>query len=151
MKSICTVSNTSKLSKTISRPYLKHSRNVLRWVNRTFPFIYYSILHFLDLLEKYNYKEVRSVKDTTIPKEGNESGVQKSDIILEYNRTALTRVYPSGTRVDSSNFDPCPSWKLGCQMVALNFQTAGTWKKRERERKKEVMLTKAAFIWPKKQ
>ncbi|XDV29019.1 hypothetical protein PO909_032200 [Leuciscus waleckii] len=74
--------------------------------------------------EKYNYKEVRSVKDNMIPKEGNECGVEKSDIILEYNRTALTRVYPSGTRVDSSNFDPCPSWKLGCQMVALNFQTA---------------------------
>ncbi|XP_077049684.1 1-phosphatidylinositol 4,5-bisphosphate phosphodiesterase gamma-2 isoform X2 [Siphateles boraxobius] len=74
--------------------------------------------------EKYNYKEVRSVKDNMIPKEGNETGVEKSDSILEYNRTALTRVYPSGGRVDSSNFDPCPSWKLGCQMVALNFQTA---------------------------
>ncbi|KAK7151916.1 hypothetical protein R3I94_008299 [Phoxinus phoxinus] len=75
--------------------------------------------------EKYNYKEVCSVKDNTIPKEGNETGVEKSDnILLEYNRTALTRVYPSGVRVDSSNFDPCPSWKLGCQMVALNFQTA---------------------------
>ncbi|KAG1936965.1 1-phosphatidylinositol 4,5-bisphosphate phosphodiesterase gamma-2 [Pimephales promelas] len=74
--------------------------------------------------EKYNYKEVRSVNDPMIPKEGNETDEEKSDIILEYNRTALTRVYPSGGRVDSSNFDPCPSWKLGCQMVALNFQTA---------------------------
>lgn len=75
--------------------------------------------------ENYNYKEVRSLPDNIIPKEGNESGMEKSDCILEYNRTALTRVYPSGARVDSSNFDPCPAWKLGCQMVALNFQTDG--------------------------
>lgn len=112
-------------------------------MNRTFRLFYYSILHFYDLSEKYNYKEVRSVKDNMIPKDGNETGVEKSDIILEYNRTALTRVYPSGTRVDSSNFDPCPSWKLGCQMVALNFQTGGTWKKTEREKEKSL------FIWPK--
>ncbi|KAF4101228.1 1-phosphatidylinositol 4,5-bisphosphate phosphodiesterase gamma-2 [Onychostoma macrolepis] len=74
--------------------------------------------------ENYNYKEVRSVPDNMVPKEGNETAVEKSDCILEYNRKALTRVYPGSGRVDSSNFDPCPSWKLGCQMVALNFQTA---------------------------
>uniref|UniRef100_A0A671L5V3 Phosphoinositide phospholipase C n=1 Tax=Sinocyclocheilus anshuiensis TaxID=1608454 RepID=A0A671L5V3_9TELE len=93
-------------------------------VNLTFHSIYYSILHFYDLSENYNYKEVRSVPDNMVPKEGNETAVEKSDIILEYNRKALTRVYPCSGRVDSSNFDPCPSWKLGCQMVALNFQTA---------------------------
>uniref|UniRef100_A0A8C1AJ95 Phosphoinositide phospholipase C n=1 Tax=Cyprinus carpio carpio TaxID=630221 RepID=A0A8C1AJ95_CYPCA len=90
----------------------------------TFHFIYYSILHFYDLSENYNYKEVRSIPDNMVPKEGNESTVEKSDSILEYNRKALTRVYPCSGRVDSSNFDPCPSWRLGCQMVALNFQTA---------------------------
>ncbi|XP_043120316.1 1-phosphatidylinositol 4,5-bisphosphate phosphodiesterase gamma-2 isoform X2 [Puntigrus tetrazona] len=74
--------------------------------------------------ENYNYKEVRSVPDNMVPKEGNETAVEKSDSILEYNRKAVTRVYPCSGRVDSSNFDPCPSWKLGCQMVALNFQTA---------------------------
>ncbi|XP_059421176.1 1-phosphatidylinositol 4,5-bisphosphate phosphodiesterase gamma-2 isoform X1 [Carassius carassius] len=73
--------------------------------------------------ENYNYKEVRSVQDNMVPKEENENAVEKSDSILEYNRKALTRVYPCSARVDSSNFDPCPSWKLGCQMVALNFQT----------------------------
>lgn len=123
MKSSCTVSNASRLSKTISRPSLKHSRNVLRWVNWTFQFIYYSILYFYDLSENYNCKEVRSFKDDDFTKKGNEV---KPDCILEYNRIALSRVYPKGFRVDSSNFDPCPSWKLGCQMAALNFQTAGT-------------------------
>ena len=33
------------------------------------------------------------------------------------------RIYPMGSRVDSSNYDPRVHWSMGCQMVALNFQT----------------------------
>ena len=32
-------------------------------------------------------------------------------------------MYPKGTRLDSSNYDPQPMWNAGSQMVALNFQT----------------------------
>ena len=35
----------------------------------------------------------------------------------------LTRVYPKGTRFDSSNYNPIPSWSIGAQYVALNLQT----------------------------
>ncbi|XP_061198199.1 1-phosphatidylinositol 4,5-bisphosphate phosphodiesterase gamma-1-like isoform X2 [Saccostrea echinata] len=42
---------------------------------------------------------------------------------LHYNRTQLSRCYPKGGRVDSSNYDPMPMWNVGCQMVALNYQT----------------------------
>ncbi|KAL1257010.1 hypothetical protein QQF64_012555 [Cirrhinus molitorella] len=73
--------------------------------------------------ENYNYKEVRSIPNNEVPKEENETAVENNSIV-EYNRKALTRVYPCCERLDSSNFDPCPAWKLGCQMVALNFQTA---------------------------
>ena len=34
----------------------------------------------------------------------------------------LSRVYPGGARVDSSNFPPERFWAAGVQMVALNFQ-----------------------------
>ncbi|KAF7237637.1 1-phosphatidylinositol 4,5-bisphosphate phosphodiesterase zeta-1 [Varanus komodoensis] len=37
----------------------------------------------------------------------------------------ITRIYPKGTRTDSSNYDPQEFWNVGCQMVALNFQTPG--------------------------
>ncbi|XP_058047672.1 1-phosphatidylinositol 4,5-bisphosphate phosphodiesterase zeta-1-like [Ahaetulla prasina] len=37
----------------------------------------------------------------------------------------LTRIYPKGTRTDSSNYDPQEFWNVGCQLVALNFQTPG--------------------------
>ncbi|TRY54472.1 hypothetical protein DNTS_009188 [Danionella cerebrum] len=41
----------------------------------------------------------------------------------EYNKKQLSRIYPKGTRVDSSNYMPQLFWNVGCQMVALNFQT----------------------------
>ncbi|XP_035264210.1 1-phosphatidylinositol 4,5-bisphosphate phosphodiesterase beta-3 [Anguilla anguilla] len=42
---------------------------------------------------------------------------------VEYNKKQLSRIYPRGTRVDSSNYMPQIFWNVGCQMVALNFQT----------------------------
>ncbi|XP_075719176.1 1-phosphatidylinositol 4,5-bisphosphate phosphodiesterase beta-1 [Rhinoderma darwinii] len=42
---------------------------------------------------------------------------------VEYNKMQLSRIYPKGTRVDSSNYMPQVFWNAGCQMVALNFQT----------------------------
>uniref|UniRef100_A0A672MZJ3 Phosphoinositide phospholipase C n=1 Tax=Sinocyclocheilus grahami TaxID=75366 RepID=A0A672MZJ3_SINGR len=47
-----------------------------------------------------------------------------SDFVL-HNTRQLTRVYPSGMRTDSSNYCPVDMWNMGCQIVALNFQTAG--------------------------
>lgn len=42
-----------------------------------------------------------------------------------YNKQQLSRIYPKGTRVDSSNYMPQLFWNVGCQLVALNFQTLG--------------------------
>uniref|UniRef100_A0A8C5L8A6 Phosphoinositide phospholipase C n=1 Tax=Jaculus jaculus TaxID=51337 RepID=A0A8C5L8A6_JACJA len=44
---------------------------------------------------------------------------------LFHTKKFITRVYPKMTRADSSNFNPQEFWNLGCQMVALNFQTPG--------------------------
>lgn len=43
--------------------------------------------------------------------------------IFTYNKNQLSRVYPKGSRMDSSNYDPMPMWNCGCQMVSLNYQT----------------------------
>lgn len=40
-----------------------------------------------------------------------------------YNQKHMTRTYPAGTRVDSSNYSPMTAWSVGSQLVALNFQT----------------------------
>jgi hypothetical protein len=42
---------------------------------------------------------------------------------IAYNQTHMSRTYPAGSRVDSSNYNPLLAWSTGCQMVALNFQT----------------------------
>ncbi|KAJ5940917.1 hypothetical protein N7516_001085 [Penicillium verrucosum] len=55
-----------------------------------------------------------------------ESITQSHDnkVALEsHNRKYLTRVYPSGFRLRSSNFDPNKFWRRGVQMAALNWQT----------------------------
>jgi len=43
--------------------------------------------------------------------------------VVEYTRLRLARTDPSGLRTDSSNDNPMLAWGVGCQMVALNFQT----------------------------
>ncbi|XP_005379097.1 PREDICTED: 1-phosphatidylinositol 4,5-bisphosphate phosphodiesterase zeta-1 isoform X2 [Chinchilla lanigera] len=42
-----------------------------------------------------------------------------------HTRKFITRIYPKAIRADSSNFNPQEFWNMGCQMVALNFQTPG--------------------------
>mmetsp|Transcript_23645 Transcript_23645/g.62611 ORF Transcript_23645/g.62611 Transcript_23645/m.62611 type:complete len:511 (-) Transcript_23645:186-1718(-) len=43
-------------------------------------------------------------------------------MFMKYNATHVSRTYPMGTRVDSSNYNPTPCWQVGAQIVALNFQ-----------------------------
>ncbi|KAK7203441.1 PLC-like phosphodiesterase [Myxozyma melibiosi] len=40
-----------------------------------------------------------------------------------HNKRYLMRVYPSGFRLTSSNYEPIVCWKRGVQMAALNWQT----------------------------
>lgn len=44
--------------------------------------------------------------------------------LLKYHRLQISRVYPKGSRIDSSNYDAIKMWNSGIQMVALNYQTA---------------------------
>lgn len=47
----------------------------------------------------------------------------KKYLIQKHNRKYLMRVYPSGMRYNSTNFNPIKFWDLGAQMVATNWQT----------------------------
>lgn len=84
--------------------------------------------------DSYNYKEIRSFVENKTP------GKSRTKEFLQYNRKALSRIYPKGQRVESSNYDPYPLWVSGCHMVALNYQTAGTvyrcweWKKKSQRK-----------------
>ena len=38
---------------------------------------------------------------------------------VNYNKSFLSRVYPAGKRVDSSNYHPQEMWNCGCQLGEL--------------------------------
>eukprot|EP01135_Chromosphaera_perkinsii_P011758 Nk52_evm4s2496 gene=Nk52_evmTU4s2496 len=46
------------------------------------------------------------------------------DGCVRFTKRKFCRVYPSGRRLDSSNYDPIFFWNAGVQMAALNYQTA---------------------------
>ena len=45
----------------------------------------------------------------------NLANTQGGDFV-EYNKTQLSRIYPAGGRVDSSNYNPQQAWNAGCQI-----------------------------------
>eukprot|EP00796_Vickermania_ingenoplastis_P006026 gene6026-4329_t len=47
---------------------------------------------------------------------------EQEKFILQ-NTRMISRIYPKGSRISSSNYNPSPSWALGAQLVALNYQT----------------------------
>lgn len=46
-----------------------------------------------------------------------------AEIFSTYCQKQLARVYPKGTRLSSSNYNPLAAWSVGAQLVALNYQT----------------------------
>jgi len=63
--------------------------------------------------------------------EGKGEGIIKDNPAgwIAHNLHQTSRIYPAGTRVGSSNYDPHPFWTVGCQVVALNYQksSASMW------------------------
>ena len=65
------------------------------------------------------YYEMSSFPETKIEKYASRA---KAEYLVKYNRCQLSRVYPKGSRIDSSNYDPMPFWVCGSQVLALNYQ-----------------------------
>lgn len=43
--------------------------------------------------------------------------------MIAHCERGILRIFPAGTRIDSSNYNPLPYWVFGIQMCALNYQT----------------------------
>ncbi|XP_041127390.1 1-phosphatidylinositol 4,5-bisphosphate phosphodiesterase eta-1-like isoform X1 [Polyodon spathula] len=74
-----------------------------------------------DVLEEGSAGNVLSFSETRAHQLVN----QKLEQFILFNQKQLSRIYPSAYRVDSSNFNPQAHWNIGCQLVALNYQTEG--------------------------
>eukprot|EP00035_Acanthoeca_spectabilis_P015186 m.301463 g.301463 ORF g.301463 m.301463 type:complete len:1340 (-) comp16307_c0_seq7:110-4129(-) len=91
--------------------------------------IYYSQsvpFHSWDVSQGSPYTVMSSWKEAAAFKTSNGEDAKNWN---NYCKRQLARVYPGGTRVNSSNFDPQPLWNCGVQLVAMNLQTPdrGTW------------------------
>ncbi|XP_078591083.1 1-phosphatidylinositol 4,5-bisphosphate phosphodiesterase beta-1-like isoform X4 [Branchiostoma floridae x Branchiostoma japonicum] len=76
--------------------------------------------HSFEISEKRNRSfEISSFVETAALASLKEFPVE----FVNYNKRQLSRIYPRGTRMDSSNYIPQVFWNAGCQLVALNFQT----------------------------
>ncbi|XP_040208727.1 1-phosphatidylinositol 4,5-bisphosphate phosphodiesterase delta-1 isoform X2 [Rana temporaria] len=84
--------------------------------------IYCKSVHFRGFeyaAEHQAFYEMSSLTESKSLKLTNES----ANSYIRHNTRQLTRIYPDGMRTDSSNYSPVNMWNVGCQIVALNFQT----------------------------
>ena len=78
--------------------------------------------HIDELKEmKYQPWDCVSVTEDSIAKWGK--NIEKRKQVISYTRNSFMKVYPRGTRFDSSNCDPTKSWLCGAQISALNLQS----------------------------
>uniref|UniRef100_A0A3Q2QXH1 Phosphoinositide phospholipase C n=1 Tax=Fundulus heteroclitus TaxID=8078 RepID=A0A3Q2QXH1_FUNHE len=84
--------------------------------------IYCKSVHFHgfeDARKNLGFYEMSSFKEGKAMNLAEES----ANAYIRHNVEKLSRIYPAGSRTDSSNYNPVPLWNAGCQIVALNFQT----------------------------
>ncbi|XP_056276245.1 1-phosphatidylinositol 4,5-bisphosphate phosphodiesterase delta-1-like isoform X3 [Pseudoliparis swirei] len=77
---------------------------------------------FEDARRNLSFYEMSSFKE----KKAMGLAEESANAYVHHNMDKLSRIYPSGSRTDSSNYNPVPLWNAGCQIVALNFQTTCT-------------------------
>lgn len=76
--------------------------------------------HSFEVSEKRNRShEISSFVETQALLRLKEAPVE----FVNYNKRQMSRIYPKGARIDSSNYMPQVFWNAGCQLVALNFQS----------------------------
>lgn len=92
--------------------------------------------------ERACFRDMSSFPETKAEKYVNKI---KGKRFLQYNRLQLSRIYPRGQRLDSSNYDPLPMWLCGSQLVALNFQTAGFYILARLDKTRIYPLSKSLF------
>lgn len=109
------------ISKPLSRPS-HFSKFDLSKINESFKHCISLLGNKLNL-KKYHEQSVFSIcslDENTISK----TFIENEKTITDFHRKYFSRIYPVGTRIDSSNYDPLYSILAGSQMIALNIQTA---------------------------
>ena len=72
---------------------------------------------FEDARQKSDYHHISSLVETKM-----EKLCKDSKEFVNHTSRQFVRIYPKGSRVNSSNYSPILPWANGCQIVALNYQ-----------------------------
>ncbi|XP_014257344.1 1-phosphatidylinositol 4,5-bisphosphate phosphodiesterase isoform X1 [Cimex lectularius] len=103
------------------QPYTGSTTNVHPWLSSMVNYAQPIKFQGFDIAEQKNiHYNMSSFAENT----GLGYLKQQALEFVNYNKRQMSRIYPKGTRADSSNYMPQVFWNAGCQMVSLNFQTA---------------------------
>nr|XP_056702582.1 1-phosphatidylinositol 4,5-bisphosphate phosphodiesterase zeta-1-like [Euleptes europaea] len=80
-----------------------------------------TFVSFEDSRENQKFYENHSMSEGKARRAAKFQGTE----FIQHNCRFITRIYPKGIRTNSSNYNPQEFWNVGCQLVALNFQTPG--------------------------
>ena len=74
-----------------------------------------------------NKKEVYAPEHVFSLSENTANRLMKQSMVdlIKHNKNHLVRIYPKGTRIGSTNYEPHRYWSAGAQLVAINWQTFG--------------------------
>lgn len=113
-----TIKEAAQLASQLETQRRKKERNARVAKEMSDLIIYFRSVPFKD--KGWVFYEMSSFPETKADKYFVQ---QYSQTCLKYHRNQISRVYPKGQRLDSSNFNPTPFWNVGSQMIALNYQT----------------------------
>uniref|UniRef100_A0A3B3ZQK9 Phosphoinositide phospholipase C n=1 Tax=Periophthalmus magnuspinnatus TaxID=409849 RepID=A0A3B3ZQK9_9GOBI len=73
----------------------------------------------------YSRDNQNSYENTSLSEKKASKLVKSAGVdFVRHNQRFLSRIYPAGSRTDSSNYNPQKFWNVGAQLVALNFQSS---------------------------
>lgn len=72
---------------------------------------------------EYQPEHIFSLSENAVNRLMKASGVLRE--LIMHTQKNLVRIYPKGTRVNSTNYEPHRYWAAGAQVVAINWQTFG--------------------------
>ncbi|XP_031779002.1 1-phosphatidylinositol 4,5-bisphosphate phosphodiesterase isoform X2 [Nasonia vitripennis] len=103
------------------QPYTGSTTNVHPWLSSMVNYAQPIKFQGFDVAEQKNiHYNMSSFSEATGLNHLKTSAIE----FVNYNKRQMSRIYPKGTRADSSNYMPQVFWNAGCQMVSLNFQTS---------------------------
>ncbi|XP_023245459.1 1-phosphatidylinositol 4,5-bisphosphate phosphodiesterase-like isoform X2 [Copidosoma floridanum] len=112
---------SESLELVVTQPYTGSTTNVHPWLSSMVNYAQPIKFQSFDEAEQKNFHHnMSSFSEATGLNLLKTSAIE----FVNYNKRQMSRIYPKGTRADSSNYMPQVFWNAGCQMVSLNFQTS---------------------------